>query len=285
MATLTEAPLVVGFVADLMFTTRIERVIQHIGFRVQWIETAHDLNVKDTDTAKETPGEMLHGREGTLFAQITKWQPALLLFDLTNTAVPWQQWIPTLKSSAATRRIPIICFGPHQDVQLMQAAQRAGADSVLARSRFTADMAQLLQQYARIPDHVAITGACAQPLPELARQGIALFNEGEYYKCHDSLEELWRQDTGPGRDLYRGILQIGIALYQIQRGNYRGAMKMLLRVRQWLTPLPDTCQGVNVAALRQNVTTYYTHLVALTPDNIAHFNWGLVAPVLVQTDS
>ena len=54
------------------------------------------------------------------------------------------------------------------------------------------------------------------------------------------LKEAWRQDTGAARDFYRGILQVGIAYYQIERGNYRGAVKMLLRVRQWLDPLPDS---------------------------------------------
>ena len=68
-------------------------------------------------------------------------------------------------------------------------------------------------------------------------EGITLFNQGKFYQCHDALEEAWKQDRSLGRDLYRAILQIGIAYYQIKRGNYRGGLKMLLRVRQWLDPL------------------------------------------------
>ena len=32
-------PLLLAFVADLMFTTRIAKVVEHLGYRVEWIET------------------------------------------------------------------------------------------------------------------------------------------------------------------------------------------------------------------------------------------------------
>jgi hypothetical protein len=136
----TSLPLIVGFVADLMFTTRIESAARHSGFRIKWIERASQLGDVNPELPRESPGESLYGRKGQLFTTLTEWQPALLLFDITNEAVPWRQWIPALKSSPATRRMPILCFGPHEDVERMTEAKRVGADAVLARSRFTADM-------------------------------------------------------------------------------------------------------------------------------------------------
>ncbi len=129
---MTAAPLLIAFVSDLMFTTRIARAAEHLGYRVEWIETAAALG-PDADARAETPGELLHGRMGRLFEQVTRAQPALLLFDLNNAAIPWREWIAALKSSAATRRIPVLCFGPHEDVATMTAARAAGADAVLAR--------------------------------------------------------------------------------------------------------------------------------------------------------
>lgn len=275
----TTPPLIVAFVADLMFTMRIAKVVEHIGYRIIWIESADQLGSLILQHELETPGELLRGREGRLFDQVTLWQPALLLFDLNNAAIPWREWIAALKSAAATRRIPVMCFGSHEDVATMSAAKSAGADAVLARSRFTAHMPALFQRYARIPDHTALGAACAEPLADLARQGIARFNQGEYYPAHDLLEEAWVVDESAGRDLYRGILQVGIAYYQIEQGNYRGAVKMLLRVRQWLDPLPDTCRGVNVAALRADVDRVYAALVALGPDGVKEFDRSLFAKV------
>jgi len=165
---------------------------------------------------------------------------------------------------------------------VMQEAKRVGADLVLARSRFTADMPELLRTNARVPDHAAVDVACAEPLSELGRSGIVKFNEGAFYPSHDDLEEAWQQDTGPARDLYRGILQVGIAYYQIDRGNYRGAVKMLLRVRQWLDMLPDVCRGVDVAQLRRDAAAVHEALVALGPERIAEFDRALFQPVTLQ---
>lgn len=278
----SQTPLLVGFVADLMFTSKIEAVARHLDYRVQWVGSAADIGEKDPNAPKESPGEMLHGRGGRLFAKITEWQPALLIFDLTNTAVPWQRWIPALKSSPATRRLPILCFGPHTQTELIQEARRVGANFVYARSRFTANMADLLQKHARVPDRDALQTSCQEPLPPLAIEGVTLFNQGEYYKCHDALEEAWMAEEGPIRELYRGILQVGIAYFQIQRGNYRGAVKMLLRVRQWLTPLPDVCRGVNIAALRENVDTVQAALTALGPEQITEFDQSLFQQLQVE---
>jgi predicted metal-dependent hydrolase len=282
MTTQTSPPLIVGFVADLMFTPRIANVARHLNYAVKWIETPTNLGTETKNLPPETRGESLHGQEGQLFEQLTTWQPALLLFDLNNNAIPWRRWIALLSSSAATRRIPILCFGSHMDVEAMSDAKKAGADAVLARSRFTANMPELIQKYAKKPDHGAIDTACQEPLSDLARQGIEKFNAGQYYKCHDDLEEAWNQDPSPGRDLYRSILQVGIALYQIERKNYRGALKMLLRVRQWLDPLPDICRGIHVYSLRQNTQIIHNELTELGEENIADFNWKLVKPIEIN---
>ena len=276
-------PLLLAFVSDLMFTTRIAKVAEHLNFGVEWIETADELGAADPGEMRERPGEVLHGRDGRLFERVTRTQPALLLFDLNNAAIPWQQWIPALKSSAATRRIPIMCFGPHEDVATMTAARDAGADAVLARSRFTADMPALFQRYARLPDTAALATACAEPLLEPIHAAIALFNAGRYYECHDALEEAWRRDQRPGRELYQGLLQVGIAYYQIERGNTRGALKMLLRARQWLDPLPAICRGLDVAALRADAARVYDALTAVGPEGLSTFDRSLFRPIRFVT--
>jgi hypothetical protein len=154
----------------------------------------------------------------------------------------------------------------------MTEAKKLGADVVLARSRFTADMPALLQKYANIPDQALLLETCQEPLSAKALKGLELFNEGHYFECHEELEDAWNEDSGPGRDLYRGILQVGVAYLQIERGNYRGAIKMLLRLRQWLDPLPDICRGINIAQLRTDAQTVHDTLLELGPERLGEFD-------------
>jgi len=91
---------------------------------------------------------------------------------------------------------------------------------------------------------------CAELLPPEAEEAIRLFNAGEFYKQHDLFETLWRDEPRPIRNLYQGILQIGVGYFQITRGNMRGGVKMIQRGQRWLALLPDHCRGVDVAALK-----------------------------------
>lgn len=124
---------------------------------------------------------------------------------------------------------------------------------------------------------------CQQILPAKAQEGIALFNAGRYFEAHEALEKAWIEDCSPGRDLYRGILQVAVAYYHILRGNYRGARKMLRRCRGWLAGFPDICQGVDVAGLRRDYETVEALLIRLGPQNLASFDPRNLKPLRIQT--
>ena len=58
-------------------------------------------------------------------------------------------------------------------------------------------------------------------------EAIALFNQGEWYACHDGFEELWHETQGPLRPLLQGVLQVAVARLHLERGNRRGATVLL----------------------------------------------------------
>lgn len=190
----------------------------------------------------------------------------------------WVFWTATPKSSPATRRIPVVLVAD----PLPPDALTSGADLALTPDEFTQNMTSLVPDLARTPDPARMAELdceCVEPLPPLAAQGVEKFNAGEYYKQHDLFEELWMQTEGPVRDLYRAILQVGVAYYQIERGNHRGALKMLLRSVQWLAVLPDVCQGIDVKALREDSYRVRAALESLREDEIDRFDRALLQPV------
>jgi predicted metal-dependent hydrolase len=161
----------------------------------------------------------------------------------------------------------------------MAQAKSLGADAVIGRSRFTSAMADLIEQHARVHDHAAILASCGEPISPLAIKGLESFNRGHYFEAHEELESAWNEDKSPARELYRAVLQVAVAYLQIERGNYNGAMKMFLRSRQWLEPLPDHCRGIDIGRLRADAERVHEQLVELGPGRIGELDRSLLRPV------
>ncbi len=66
-----------------------------------------------------------------------------------------------------------------------------------------------------------------EDVPELVLKGIEEFNKGEFYECHEYLEEAWMQEPSRVRFLYQGILQVGVCFYHQHNGIWRGATCLL----------------------------------------------------------
>lgn len=108
------------------------------------------------------------------------------------------------------------------------------------------------------------SGLCDEPPPAGLRDGIALFNAGAYWECHEALEDLWRVEPDPVRYLYQGILLAGVGLLHARRGNRRGAGSKLRAGYALLEPYAPACMGVDVDALRADILRALAHLDGLT---------------------
>lgn len=60
------------------------------------------------------------------------------------------------------------------------------------------------------------------------------FNEGEYYECHDLLEEIWMTDKR--NKFLQGMLQVAVAIYHFQNGNIYGSRALFQSAYQYLQP-------------------------------------------------
>jgi uncharacterized protein len=190
---------------------------------------------------------MLHDTLRDVRQLVIDHSAAALLLDATD-----RDWVPCAREvhgSAATRRVPIILIGtiPLAD------AQAGGADFVLTPEAIATELAALVEgegRYLRAATRAALKQDCRAELPLSGHMGMVLFNAGEFYAQHDVFEALWVETQSPVRELYRAILQVGIAHYHIERGNHRGALRMLERASYWLAIMPECCQGLDVADLR-----------------------------------
>jgi len=99
------------------------------------------------------------------------------------------------------------------------------------------------------------------------------FNRGEYWHQHETLEEIWRAETDETiRNFYKGILQVGVGFYHLTRRNYNGAVKVLARGINYLTPYAPRCIGVDVRRLIDEATRVLEQVRALGPERIGEVN-------------
>uniref|UniRef100_A0A1J3HGT6 DUF309 domain-containing protein n=1 Tax=Noccaea caerulescens TaxID=107243 RepID=A0A1J3HGT6_NOCCA len=58
-------------------------------------------------------------------------------------------------------------------------------------------------------------------------EAVTLFNQRDYYRCHDALEALWIRAEEPTRTLIHGILQCAVGFHHLFNSNHKGAMMEL----------------------------------------------------------
>ncbi len=210
-----------------------------------------------------------------VIAALADLQAALILLD--GEFQDWHVWAVAPRTSPATRRIPIVLV-----TDTAETAQHLNLDRVITPAELPTVLPDLLSTLARrLTDEQrqALEAECGEPLPPEALEALERFNRGDYYKQHDLFEALWMRETRPIRDLYRAILQVGIAYYQIEQGNWRGGHKMLLRSIQWLALLPDRCQGVDIGALKADAAAVRAELERVGRNNLAAFDRTLLKPI------
>ena len=121
--------------------------------------------------------------------------------------------------------------------------------------------------------------ACLESPPADLWKGIEEFNRGEFFGCHETLEELWMAEAGSIRELYQGILQIGVAFYHLQAGRFGPVVTLLKQGRRYLRSFAPTCMEVDVAALLVAAARCLDEVQRLGPDGLDEFDWSLVPKI------
>ncbi len=93
-------------------------------------------------------------------------------------------------------------------------------------------------------------------------RGLELFNEGEYFECHEVIEDLWleTQPNDPFRDLYKGVIQAAAAVYQFKRGIHSGALGLYRTCVGYLEKYSPSALGLDVARLAAQMRAYFAVL-------------------------
>lgn len=113
---------------------------------------------------------------------------------------------------------------------------------------------------------------CDGVLHPKAIEGIHYFNAVKFFEAHEELELAWREEPGPIRDLYRGILQIAVTYLHITRGNYEGAVKVYGRSLKWMRGWEDVCRGIHIGKLREDAGRAMEEVERLGKSRLGEFD-------------
>ena len=91
------------------------------------------------------------------------------------------------------------------------------------------------------------------------KKGLKLFDQGEYFECHEVIEDLWLEtpESDENRDLYKGVIQAAAAIYQFDRGILSGAKSLFRTSSRYLEKYKSNALGVDVERLIEEMKTRF----------------------------
>lgn len=93
-----------------------------------------------------------------------------------------------------------------------------------------------------------------EPLPPDQSLDLAqsLLEDGRAFRAHEVLEAIWKHDDTETKDMWRGLAQLAVGVTHAQRGNAAGAVALLRRSADTLSPWAgQTPHSVEVDAVRR----------------------------------
>ncbi|WP_123043693.1 DUF309 domain-containing protein [Cohnella candidum] len=87
--------------------------------------------------------------------------------------------------------------------------------------------------------------------PRFAKFAYQFNVDGDYFECHELMEELWLEE---GRHpLLQGLLQAAVGLHHWNNGNRAGAVKLMEQAQRKLTGYPAVVLGLDLDDLRSRL--------------------------------
>lgn len=93
-------------------------------------------------------------------------------------------------------------------------------------------------------------------LPEEFLRGIALFNDGRFFECHEVWETIWLKAEGDEREFLHSMIQVAAALVHFQRGNLKGVHSVSARAIGKLEKLPAEVMTLDTRKFLQSLKQF-----------------------------
>lgn len=106
-------------------------------------------------------------------------------------------------------------------------------------------------------------------VPGNLRRAVHEFNTHQFFECHESLEEIWQEERGEVRDLYKGLIQVAAGFVHMRRNNDFGVRRLLTTALGYLEPFrADDAMGFNVDEIARGAEAVLEALPGVGPEHV-----------------
>jgi predicted metal-dependent hydrolase len=85
------------------------------------------------------------------------------------------------------------------------------------------------------------------------REGVELFNQKEFFECHDAFEELWQEERGERRLFLQGLIQSAVGCHHLSNGNTTGAISQYNKSLDKLKQYADDYMELDMKNFRSEI--------------------------------
>lgn len=81
-------------------------------------------------------------------------------------------------------------------------------------------------------------------------EGVRLFEAGQYFLSHETLEEHWAEAPEEDRKFYQGLIHLAVGFLHYGKGNLKGTRLQFDKASKRLSDYPEVYQQVDLALVR-----------------------------------
>ena len=92
-------------------------------------------------------------------------------------------------------------------------------------------------------------------------RAVELFNTGQFFECHEVLEDIWFDTKDKSSEFYQGLLHIAVAFYHLaEKKNTKGALLQIEKAKKKLAGFPNEFCGIRLNKLLKSVDSINKNL-------------------------
>lgn len=116
-------------------------------------------------------------------------------------------------------------------------------------------------------------------------EGLRQFNAREFFDCHDTLEEIWKENNGEERLFLQGLIQVAVAYYHMGNGKFSGAYSQITKAIEKLAQYPEDYAGLDIGTFLTTLRFHRTVFKSVVTKRLSAHAARVLVPPTIQVHS